>query len=484
MIKSGEILPVVWYKVQDEKEEKLNEDNRIEMIKLNKKLILKINNAEVEDSGTYLVSIGHVKAQAILTVNEIPIVFKKPLEDQRAKEGETATFECTVSRYDKPISWFINGKLLSKEDLNSGKYTISNNKNKLQLVINNLELEKDNNCEVTVQVGNKAKSSAKLRVIEDDIKFIERLADVGCKENESCQFVCKLNKLKYKTRSNDDLNIKWFIKGKEVNVSNPRYTIEQIDTTLKLKINSVNPEDAAEVKCQISNFVFTIAHLSVEEEPVTFVRKLTDLVCDKIPGKVSFECELNKPLINVKWFKNGKELTDSSKYEYVRDGTKHFLHIKQVDGKDEGDYTVVIQSKFEKKCTGMLSIKAAPKIFLNAKYQDTIIIKRGTPLSIEVEFTANPEPKYTWLFNDEKIKDSARTRTEMIKNKMITFTLNKTQRSDSGVYCLNLENDYGREKCEINVIVLDRPSPPQNLQVSDITGKSIKKLIVTALFLK
>ena len=216
--KSNELLPVVWCKkTLDDKEDTLVKDARVEFSAKNKKLILKIDNTKPEDAGVYVVCIGGIRAEANLTVNEIPVVFKRPLEDQRAREGQSCVFECVVNRIDKPVKWFVNGKLVSKEDISSGKYVISQEKGRLQLKINNLELEKDNECEITCQVGDKANSKAKLRVEEDDIKFIERLVDSGIKENEPVQLVCKLSKLKYVTRPNQELSVKWFIKGKEVN---------------------------------------------------------------------------------------------------------------------------------------------------------------------------------------------------------------------------------------------------------------------------
>ena len=482
--KTGEVLPVVWFKKLDEdgveKEEKVYSGGRIEMVKLNRKLVLKINNATVEDSGTYVVSVGGVKAQAKLTVNEIPVVFKKPLEDQRAKEGQSSSFECTVNRADKPVTWFVNGKPITKEDITSGKYSVSQEKNRLQLTINNLDLARDNNCEITCQVGDKAKSVARLKVDEDDIKFVERLADNGVKENEPAQFVCKLSKTKYETRPNQDLKIRWFIKGKELDekvlgAENSRYSVEQIDTVLKLNISSVHAEDAGEVKCEVNGSIHTAASLAVEEEPVVFVKKLADQTCEEIPGKVKFECELNKSFVNAKWYRNGKEITlDDTKFDFGREGPKHFLIINDVDGKDEGEYTIVLQGKFEKKCMAKLAVKAPPKLHLNAKYKDTVTLKRGQPLILEVSFSGSPEPKASWLLEDEPIKDSSRAKIETVRNNLTTLVMNKTQRSDSGKYNLVLENEYGREKCTIKVNVLDKPAPPRNPKVNDVTASEMR----------
>lgn len=476
--RTGESLPVVWYKKSDKSEdEKLYQAGRIEIVKLNKRLVLKINTSVVEDAGVYVISVGSAKAEAKLTVKEIPVVFKKPLEDQRAKEASNCTFECTVNRADKPVKWFINGELITKEDVKSGKYSISQEKNRLQLTINNLDLAKDNNCEITCQVGDKTKSHAKLRVDEEDIKFVERLADSGVKENDPAQFICKLSKLNYVTRPNQELDIKWFVKGKQVDLKsdNTRFSVEQLDTVLKLNISSVHAEDAGEIKCQVNGDIITTCSLAVEEEPVVFVKKLSDLTCEEIPGKVCFECQLNKSFVNAKWFRNGKEISSEDiKYDFGREGPKHFFHIKDVDGTDKGEYTIVLQGEVEKKCMATLTVKAAPKMFLSTKYKDTITIKRGQPLQIDVGFTAYPEPKFNWLVNDEPLKESSRTKIEIVKSNLITLVMNKTQRSDSGKYHLTLENDYGRESCNIKVNVLDKPAPPKHPKVSDISAEEMR----------
>lgn len=74
----------------------------------------------MEEPGTYTVKIGGVSATAKLVVNKIPVVFKRPIRDQTAKEGTNCIFECTVNRDDKPVKWFVDTKLVTREDISSG----------------------------------------------------------------------------------------------------------------------------------------------------------------------------------------------------------------------------------------------------------------------------------------------------------------------------------------------------------------------------
>lgn len=473
---TGETLPYVWFRKAGDmtSEEELVKSDKFSISNLGKKLILRINECEMEDAGTYIVTIGDAKTKAKLIVNEIPVIFKRPLRDQTAKEGQACTFEATVNRDDKPVKWFVNGILIKPEDVASGKYVVKKNKCKLSLTINDLAMDSHHEAEITCQCGDKAKSKAKLTLDEEDIRFVERVVDLGVKENETALFTAKLNKIKYETRPNQRLSVKWFVKGKEV-LNDTNYRIEQVDTVLKLNIKAVNShENAGEVKCEVNGAISCTANLYVEEEPIIFVRRLEDICVHEIPGEAKFECELNKSFVNAKWYRNGEEISEADRrFTIAREGPKHYLTVKKVDANDVGEYMIQLQGKSNKKCMALLTIKALCKMFLDAKYKDTITIKRGTQLDIEVPFTGYPIPKYEWTFKDDVVKGS-RVKTAMVKNKMVTFEMNKTTRSDSGKYTLTLENEVGQEQCHVRVNVLDRPGPPKNPAVSEVYADEMK----------
>lgn len=93
------------------------------------------------------------------------------------------------------------------------------------------------------------------------------------------------------------------------------------------------------------NKISTLFYFKILEEVVEFVRKLSDVEVKEIPSTVTFECELSKPDMVAKWFRDGKPLGESDKYQMVVDGTVHKLVITDVDGEDEGDYSIVARGK-------------------------------------------------------------------------------------------------------------------------------------------
>lgn len=47
----------------------------------------------------------------------------------------------------------------------------------------------------------------------------------------------------------------------------------------------------------------------------------------------------------AEWFFNNQPLTASDKYEMESKGVIHRLKVKDVDGRDEGDYKVAVRGK-------------------------------------------------------------------------------------------------------------------------------------------
>lgn len=83
--------------------------------------------------------------------------FTAHLTDAEGKENTSATFTCSTNEDELPVQWFINGKPVTPSD----KYEVISDGFNHTLTIHNLS--PDDNCEVTVVIGDN-KSSAKLAV--------------------------------------------------------------------------------------------------------------------------------------------------------------------------------------------------------------------------------------------------------------------------------------------------------------------------------
>lgn len=69
-----------------------------------------------------------------------------------------------------------------------------------------------------------------------------------------------------------------------------------------------------------------------------FTTKLQDYTAVE-KDEVVLMCELSKPSAEVKWFKDGKEITPSKNILIKADGKKRILTVKRADKGNIGQYT-------------------------------------------------------------------------------------------------------------------------------------------------
>lgn len=84
---------------------------------------------------------------------------------------------------------------------------------------------------------------------------------------------------------------------------------------------------------------------------------------------------------------------------------------------------------------------------------DTLTLNAGASTAIEIPFTANPQPKVTWNFNNGNLPDPKRIKSQTINN-MTSLTMAKVVLKDAGDYKVTLANENGDTSFTIKVIVL------------------------------
>ncbi|XP_074642623.1 twitchin-like [Tubulanus polymorphus] len=204
-------------------------------------------------------------------------------------------------------------------------------------------------------------------------------------------------------------------------------------------------------------------------EPLKLLRPLQDQKVNELPNTATFECELSKAGLDVKWFKNGKPISPGDKYKMVSDKGVYRLIVNDITADDDADFSIKVG---DIESNAALLVEVPPKILLDMeKFKDTLVMKTGTSTVVEIPFSAAPMPKIIWSFNDGQFPDAKRIREETIPG-MTALTLGKVVRTDAGEYTLVIENEFGSSTLTITLIVLDKPSPPRNLVIDDITPQS------------
>uniref|UniRef100_H2YLF1 Titin n=1 Tax=Ciona savignyi TaxID=51511 RepID=H2YLF1_CIOSA len=123
--------------------------------------------------------------------------------------------------------------------------------------------------------------------------------------------------------------------------------------------------------------------------------------------------------------------------------------------------TVVVKEKQE-----------APEIEIQASMSREQIIKSGLPMSLSAIVRGNPFPTITWNKNDEAIATTNERFKRSVKHGIVKIETDASSRNDSGRYSLTAENGAGKKTVSVIVNVLDTPSAPLHVRISEVRSDS------------
>uniref|UniRef100_A0A672F314 Myosin-binding protein C, fast-type n=1 Tax=Salarias fasciatus TaxID=181472 RepID=A0A672F314_SALFA len=172
------------------------------------------------------------------------------------------------------------------------------------------------------------------------MKKEEKKSEAFLKKLDPAYQVSKGQKIKLAVEvANADVEVKWLKNGQEIQPTG-RYIFESVGNMRYLTINHCSLADDAAYCCVVGNEKCT-TELFVKEPPVQILRNLEDQMVMK-GERVEFVCEVSEEGANVKWEKDGVELTrdESFKYRFKKDGCKHVLIINEATKEDCGHYKV------------------------------------------------------------------------------------------------------------------------------------------------
>ncbi|XP_042616043.1 myosin-binding protein C, cardiac-type isoform X4 [Cyprinus carpio] len=267
--------------------------------------------------------------------------------------------------------------------------------------------------------------------------MLKRLKKMKKEEKKSAAFLRKLDpayqvekghKIKMQIEvANPDAEVKWLKNGQEIHLTGSKYIFESVGNKRFLTINNCTLADDAAYTCMIGEEK-TITELFVKEPPVLIVRNLEDQMVMK-GERVEFECEVSEEGAQVKWEKDGVELTrdESFKYRFKKDGCKHVLIINDVTKEDCGHYRV--------KTNGGQSLA---ELMVQEKqlevYQSiadlTVKAKDQAVFKCEV---SDENVKGIWYKNGVEVKADARTHITHI-GRIHKLTIDDVKPEDEGDY--------------------------------------------------
>lgn len=113
------------------------------------------------------------------------------------------------------------------------------------------------------------------------------------------------------------------------------------------------------------------------------------------------------------------------------------------------------------------------KAKINRRSLREVTVRVGETIEFKVDIQGEPPPDVTWSKDGRTLSDSDMRR---IKNKPYKthFYIEEAVRKDEGTYLITAVNIHGKDLAEVRVNVLDRPQPPEELEVSGVHKNGCK----------
>uniref|UniRef100_A0A8C4I443 Myosin binding protein C3 n=1 Tax=Dicentrarchus labrax TaxID=13489 RepID=A0A8C4I443_DICLA len=266
--------------------------------------------------------------------------------------------------------------------------------------------------------------------------MLKRLKKMKKEEKKSAAFLKKLDPAYQVTKghkiklaievANPDVDVKWLKNGQEIHPTG-RYIFESVGNMRYLTINHCSLSDDAAYCCVVGDEKCT-TELFVKEPPVMIVKNLEDQMVMK-GERVELECEVSEEGANVKWEKDGVELTrdESFKYRFKKDGCKHVLIINEATKEDCGHYTV--KTNGGESMAELLVQEKELEVYqsiadLTVKAKDQAVFK------CEV---SDETVRGTWYKNGVEVKSDARVNITHI-GRIHKLTIDEVKPEDEGDY--------------------------------------------------
>ncbi|XP_066122285.1 obscurin isoform X2 [Saccopteryx bilineata] len=343
---------------------------------------LTISGLALEDAGEITVESEGVRSSAALRVREAPVLFKKKLEPQTVEEWGSVTMMVELTRPWPEVKWTRNATVL----VPSEKVTIYSEGASHSLVLHSVGFTDRGfyGCETPDD-----KTQAKLTVEMRQVQLLRGLRVVDVQEQGSATMEVEL--------SHADVEGSWTRDGLRLQPG-PTCQVAVQGPIHTLTLSELQPKDSGLITFKAKG-VHTSARLVVTELPVRFSCPLQDVVATE-KDKVTLECELSRPNVDVRWLKDGVELQVGKTVSMAAQGTRRTLIIYQCTFGDQGVYTC---DAHEAQSSASLKVQGRNVQILRPLEDVEVMEKESATFSCEV---SHEEVPALWYREGSKLRPS------------------------------------------------------------------------------
>uniref|UniRef100_A0A8C5J8Y0 Titin n=1 Tax=Junco hyemalis TaxID=40217 RepID=A0A8C5J8Y0_JUNHY len=103
---------------------------------------------------------------------------------------------------------------------------------------------------------------------------------------------------------------------------------------------------------------------------------------------------------------------------------------------------------------------------------NTFTVKAGDDLKIDIPFRGRPLPTVSWKKDGNPLKQTTRVNVQTSKS-LTSLSIKEATNEDLGQYELHLSNTAGTTTVSLTVVVLDRPGPPTDVKIDEVSADSV-----------
>ncbi|XP_049774558.1 obscurin [Schistocerca cancellata] len=435
---------IKWYKDGQQ----IVQTDRIKIIKeTSETYTLSITSTKLEDSGSYSIVATNEMSQTSefwkFVVHSGPQFLKTMNKSVEAREDDTITFEVKVQGDPKPdVKWLKNGEELKAD----GKHIIIEVDGPTHTLTIKGTTRNDSgtySCEVINDHGWK-KDEGVLNV-RCAPEFKRDLSDLQANEGDTnIEFNVKVD-------AYPKPKVKWFLGDIDITEKKNEFTCTEEEGTYKLVIKEVTTELCGKYTCKVVNDLGTSessSNLTVNFKP-KFKKPLKDVEVDEGDSlTLTIECDAY-PEPNVKWYKDGNEVSADARIKITRDSTRkesYSMSFTLVKSSDAGEYEARAENKMGTSSTkSTVKVSTPPEINSSNLEDREIYESLGTVF--EVKASGIPKPDVKWYKDGEELKSSNRI-TISEDGDTYKLELKDAQTSDAGVYKVKVTNRLGEKTQE------------------------------------
>uniref|UniRef100_A0ABI7ZTT7 Non-specific serine/threonine protein kinase n=1 Tax=Felis catus TaxID=9685 RepID=A0ABI7ZTT7_FELCA len=385
---------------------------------------LTILGLTLDDPGQITAEAEGVSSAAALRVREAPVLFRKKLEPQTVEERSSVAMEVELTRPWPEVKWTRNAVALAP-----GKNVeIHAESTRHRLVLHCVGFADRGfyGCETPDD-----KTQAKLTVEMRQVRLVRGLQAVEVWEQGTATMDVEL--------SHDNVEGSWTRDSVRLQPgSTCQLAVQGPIHTLIL--SGLRPQDSGLIAFKAEG-VHTSARLTVTELPVRFSRPLQDVVATE-KDRVTLECELSRPNVDVRWLKDGVELRVGKTVGMVAQGACRSLIIFRCELGDQGVYVCDAR---DAQSSASLKVQGRNIQIVRPLEDVEVMEKEGATFSCKI---SHDEVPAQWFWEGSKLRPSDNVR---IRQEGRTYTLiyRRVLAEDAGEIRFVAENAESRAELRV-----------------------------------